>query len=63
VITGDTVNRGSAGIDAASKDKQVQAARTFLQRMTEVPRLSSTAVETAGEKRRDSFAPAIVDPT
>ncbi|MEC5343191.1 O-methyltransferase [Brenneria populi] len=60
VIIGDNVVRGGAVADERSEDKNVIGVRTFLQMMSEEPRLTSTAIQTVGEKGWDGFAIAIV---
>lgn len=62
VIVGDNVVRGGAVTDAASADPRVQGVRKFMEMMAAEPRLTATAIQTAGEKGWDGFALAIVGP-
>ncbi|RFB75026.1 O-methyltransferase [Methylovirgula sp. 4M-Z18] len=61
VIVLDNVVRGGAVIDAASEDATIRGVRECLRMMAEEPRLSSTAIQTVGEKGWDGFALAIVE--
>lgn len=60
VIVGDTVVRGGAVTDASSPDPNVRGVRDFLAAIAAEPRLSATAIQTAGEKGWDGFALAVV---
>jgi predicted O-methyltransferase YrrM len=61
VIVGDNVVRGGQVIDAVSGDANVQGVRSFLELIAEEPRLTSTSVQTVGEKGWDGFALAFVE--
>lgn len=60
VIVGDNVVRGGAVTDASSPDPNVRGVRDFLAALAAEPRLSTTAIQTVGEKGWDGFALAIV---
>jgi predicted O-methyltransferase YrrM len=61
VIIGDNVVRGGAVVDPLNTDLNVKGVRAFFNLMAAEPRLSATAIQTAGEKGWDGFALAIVD--
>lgn len=61
VIIGDNVVRGGHVIDAASQDANVLGVRSFLELIAAEPRLTSTSVQTVGEKGWDGFALAFVE--
>jgi predicted O-methyltransferase YrrM len=60
LILADNVIRDGEVIDATSIDPNVQGVRRFLELLAADPRLSSTAVQTVGNKGYDGFAIARV---
>ncbi|SPO06534.1 related to caffeoyl-coa o-methyltransferase [Cephalotrichum gorgonifer] len=60
VIIGDNVVRGGAVTDSDSRDPNVRGVRTFLEMISEDPRLEATAIQTVGEKGWDGFVMAVV---
>ena len=61
LIIVDNVIRDGAVADAASTDKDVLGARQLFDALGKEPRLSATALQTAGSKGYDGFAMAIVN--
>jgi predicted O-methyltransferase YrrM len=61
VIVGDNVVRGGQVIDAASGDANVQGVRSFLELIAAESRLTSTSIQTVGEKGWDGFVLAFVE--
>ena len=60
LIIGDNVVRGGAVVDAASDDPAVRGVRDFLKIIAAEPRLTTTAIQTVGEKGWDGFVLARV---
>jgi predicted O-methyltransferase YrrM len=60
VIIADNVVRRGAVIDPASRDANVIGVRTFLELVSNEPRVSATAVQTVGSKGYDGFAMVVV---
>jgi predicted O-methyltransferase YrrM len=61
-IVADNVVRGGAIADADSTDPSVLGVRATLEAMAAEPRLSTTVIQTVGDKGYDGFALAIVEP-
>jgi len=61
VIIGDNVVRDGEVLDADSVNPAVQGIRRFVDLLASEPRLSATAIQTAGAKGWDGFAFAVVD--
>jgi predicted O-methyltransferase YrrM len=60
LIVADNIVRDGAIVDPDSPDAAVQAARRFLTRLGEDPRVTATAIQTVGHKGYDGFAAALV---
>lgn len=60
VIIGDNVVRGGAVVDETSTDANVKGVRTFLHEIAAEPALSTTAIQTVGEKGWDGFSISVV---
>ncbi len=60
LIVSDNVVRGGAVIDTDSQDASVVAVRSFIDLISDDPRISTTARQTVSEKGRDSFVLARV---
>jgi predicted O-methyltransferase YrrM len=60
VILTDNVIRKGAVVDAASEDASVQGVRRFNQLVAAEPRVTSTTIQTVGEKGYDGFALTVV---
>jgi predicted O-methyltransferase YrrM len=60
LIIGDNVVRDGAVADAASTDPNVVGARSFIELLSNEPRVRATAVQTVGAKGYDGFALALV---
>lgn len=60
VIVGDNVVRNGEVANSNSSDPKVQGVRRFCELLSAEPRLSSTAIQTVGNKGYDGFAIAMV---
>jgi predicted O-methyltransferase YrrM len=60
LIVVDNVVRGGNVIDAASRNPDIRAVRSFLDHLAAEPRVSATAIQTVGSKGYDGFALALV---
>lgn len=60
MIVADNVVRRGAVLDGASRDKDVQGVRRFLELLSTDPRLSATAIQTVGTKGYDGIAVAVM---
>jgi predicted O-methyltransferase YrrM len=60
IIVVDNVVRSGAVIDAASNDESVKGIRRFLERVSQEPRVTATAIQTVGSKGYDGFVMAVV---
>ncbi len=60
VIIGDNVVRNGAIADANSTDPSVQGVRRFFDMLANDPRVSATAIQTAGSKGWDGFVLAVL---
>lgn len=56
----DNVIRDGKVIDQDSKDPSVMGVRTFIDRLSEEPRIDSTVLQTVGMKGYDGFVIGIV---
>ncbi|MEO1041744.1 MAG: O-methyltransferase [Pseudomonadota bacterium] len=60
LIIGDNVVRDGAVWDEESPDPKVQGARALIDKISETPNLTATALQTVGSKGYDGFAIALV---
>lgn len=61
LIIGDNVVRGGEVTNPDSQDNSVQGVRQFINRMSDHPRLTATALQTVGVKGWDGFTLAMVN--
>lgn len=60
LIVADNVVRDGAVADAQSPDADVQAVRTYLERVADEPRVQATVIQTVGPKGYDGMSLALV---